>query len=48
MWMTFGIYSAKLKKSITILWRFLIAIDSVDISDGASAMLEKIMVLQVK
>jgi hypothetical protein len=43
-----GINSAKLKKSLKILWRFLIEIDSVDVSDSASAMLKKIVVLQVK
>jgi len=36
-----GIYSAKLKKSVKILWSFLIAIANVDVSDSASAMLEK-------
>jgi len=42
------VYSAKLKKSLKLLWIFLIAIDNVDISDSASAMLEKIVMLQVK
>ena len=46
--MSFEDIQCQIKEKCKMLWRFLIAIDSVDVSDSATAVLEKIVVLQVK
>jgi hypothetical protein len=46
--MAFGDIQCQIKEKCKILWRFLIAVDSVDVSDSTTAMLGNIAVLQVK